>query len=111
LVVGRGSEHKQLRQVPQTATLHHRRSTMKYFKIAASIVALGLLSPVAMAASFDTYDCSRFDSHTSYCTFGDAPNISSKRPAASVIHPAKRGRIGDFIDETIEERHERSSNR
>ena len=77
--------------------------------IAVSILALGLYAPMAM--SFDGYDCSRFDSHTSYCFVKGAPNVSSKPFGASVVNPTKHVRIGDFIDESIEERNARSSHR
>lgn len=82
--------------------------------IAASVLALGLLAPAAFAA--ENYNCKTGQSEKA--DYGDCmSNMSSTAKMTSknafsafVGKSMQRASIGDFIDETAEEKNQRSSN-
>ena len=78
--------------------------------IAASVLALGLLAPAAFAA--ENYKCST-GMNQSINYVDCATNMSSTSTNAFRAPEAQsmqRASIGDFIDETAEEKNQRSSN-
>jgi hypothetical protein len=91
---------------------------MKYRSIALSFLTMALLAPVAMAC--DSPAGSEVDNkHGDYlvkdgsdvCTQIKRPHMTQRKSlSAPVAGPIKRGSIGEFIDETTEEQHQRSSN-
>jgi hypothetical protein len=91
---------------------------MKYPSMALSFLTLALLAPVAMA--FDSPAGSEVDNkHGEYlvkdgsdvCTQIKCPHMTQRKSlSAPVARPVKRGSIGEYIDETTEEQHQRSSN-
>jgi hypothetical protein len=95
---------------------YFRRNIMTYRTFAASILALGLLSPAAFAAGSNTLDnkgCPDIRmSNSDYvdCQAGTVTPVTEK--FGVVVNTSKaRGPIGDFIDETAEEKNQRSSKR
>jgi hypothetical protein len=89
-----------------------KRSNIMFIRtLAASIVAFGLLSPAVFAGDNDY--CSTNQAHRSDyppCNFG-AQSAETQGLAVRAEPSARnRGTIGNFIDETTEERNQRSSN-
>lgn len=78
--------------------------------LAASIAALGFLSPAVFAGDNDY--CSTIQAHRSDyppCNFG-AQSAETQGLAIRVAPRAKmRGTVGNFIDETTDERNQRTS--
>jgi hypothetical protein len=89
-----------------------RKYIMNIHTIAASILALGLLSPVAFAGSND--QCSQVNNRIADygpCTDSQSTETYSTKPfSAEAVQNGKRDRVGDFIDETPEETNQRSGN-
>ncbi len=80
--------------------------------IAASLLAIGLLAPVAMA----TDESAGSEVNNRNADYGqhyrkDMPVLqTTKAFKAVVFENGKRVSVGDFIDETTEEKNQRSSN-
>jgi hypothetical protein len=81
---------------------------MKSCLIAVSILALSLLSQNAVAS--DGPAGSEVTNHHGDYINKDVPTLYTKPFKAPIILPKKRGRVGNFVDETIEEQNQRSSN-
>jgi hypothetical protein len=77
--------------------------------IAASILALGLLAPAAFAGNGPA-GSEVTNHHGDYVVVDDSAS-STKGFSALAAPVAKRGPVGDFIDETTEESNQRSTNR
>jgi hypothetical protein len=78
---------------------------------AASILALGVLSPATFAADNDY--CSTNQSHRSdYAPCTGVVQTADRQALEIRIEPRtkKRGSVGSFVDETTDERNQRSSN-
>jgi hypothetical protein len=79
--------------------------------LAASVLALGLLSPVVASAQSD-YACSQVNNQRA--DYGDCDavttNVASAALAAPSVTNGPKASIGDFIDETTVEKNQRSSN-
>jgi hypothetical protein len=82
---------------------------MKINIIAASVLALGLLAPVAFAGNGPAG--SEVNNRLSDYPVVDTATSSTKAFSAAVFKTAKRAPVGDFIDESPEESSNRSSNR
>jgi hypothetical protein len=91
---------------------NQRSTIMNIRTIAASILALGLLAPVAMA--MDGPAGSEVNNRNADYGLQYRKNMpvlqSTKAFTAVVFQNGKRVSIGDFIDETTEETNQRSSN-
>jgi hypothetical protein len=82
---------------------------MKLQTIAASLLALGLLSPVAFAGNEGAcYQDNRDNANYVDCLRGNFNN-SSDSYGAAVVNPNARDTsdVGDFIDETREQKNQR----
>jgi hypothetical protein len=90
-------------------TEYQRKTIMTFRTIAASVLALGLLAPVAFAA--DGPAGSEVNNHRADYLVKDDAVSSTQGFSAQAAPVAKRGPVGDFIDETAQESNERSSNR
>jgi hypothetical protein len=95
-------------------TTFTRRKIMTYRTFAASILALGLLAPAAFADGTNSTDgqgCPDIRKQTD--DFADCQGVKVNPANGSygvvVQQRAPRGSIGDFIDETAEEKNQRSS--
>ncbi len=75
--------------------------------LAASVLALGLMAPVAMAAGGPAG--SEVNNRISDYGNVELATSSTKAFSAVVVTKVKRGSIGNFIDETAEEKNNRSS--
>ncbi len=87
---------------------------MTYRTIAASILALGLVAPAAFADGSNTLDnkgCPDIRMHSADyadCQSGKVTPVNDNF-GVLVKSSKARGSVGDFIDETIEEKNQRSS--
>jgi hypothetical protein len=91
-------------------TINPRSTIMNIRTVAASILALGLLAPVAMA--MDGPAGSEVSNHVADYGMQYRKNMpvlqSTKAFSAVVFQNGRRVSIGDFIDETTEETNQRS---
>ncbi len=77
--------------------------------IAASVLALGLMAPIAMAA--DGVAGSEVNNRRIDYPTADVSTYSTKAFSAAAVVTTKRATVGDYVDETNEEKNQRSSNR
>jgi hypothetical protein len=82
---------------------------MKINIIAASVLALGLLAPVAFAGNGPAG--SESNNRLSDYPVVEIVTSSTKAFSAAIVESGKRGPVGDFIDESPEDSSNRSSNR
>jgi hypothetical protein len=79
--------------------------------LAASLLSLGLLAaPAAFAGESNGYNCSKDDNQRADyadCYKGDG-SAGTTTYGAAVVEAAPKGRVGDFINETVEEKNDRS---
>jgi hypothetical protein len=80
---------------------------MRIQTIAASLLALGLLSPAAFAANGNCFQNQKDNANYVDCIGGDFNVKSDSSYGAAVVNPAPRDDIGDFVDETLEEKNQR----
>jgi hypothetical protein len=95
-------------------TAQFRRITMMYRTLAASTLALGLLSPMAFADGSNSTDgrgCPEIRQPNSQFLDCQGNYASPSRNEYGIAAPSARprGSIGDFIDETAEEKNQRSN--
>jgi hypothetical protein len=81
---------------------------MRIQTIAASLLALGLLSPAAFAANGNGACFQDQKDNANYvdCLSGNF-NVQADSYGAAVVNPAPRDDVGDFVDETLEEKNQR----
>jgi hypothetical protein len=77
--------------------------------IAASVLALGLLAPMAFAGNGPAG--SEVNNRKADYPVVETYNSSTQGFAATPLPRVKRGPVGDFVDETPQDSNERSSNR
>ena len=79
--------------------------------LAASVLALGLLSPV-MASAQPNYNCSQDTNQRA--DYGDCDVVKTSNGSVALAAPSVtnglNASIGDFIDETTVEKNQRSNN-
>jgi opacity protein-like surface antigen len=83
---------------------------MIYRTLAASVLALGLLSPAAFAASNDCNEVNNRISDYGSCS-ADTASTASNAFAATAVDVGNAGPVGDYVDETPAESNQRSNNR
>jgi hypothetical protein len=80
---------------------------MRIQTIAASVLALGLLSPAAFAANGNCFEDQKDNANYVDCIDKNLNVQSDSSYGAAVVNPAPRDQVGDFIDETVEEKNQR----